>query len=97
MAIITEADALLIVSLATMKDELRIEQTETSHDSLLASQIQAAASYVKEHTGREVGDLAELRPAIVAAVRDQYDGYRELSPIAAAYAWLQPYRSYKAG
>ena len=97
MAAITPAAALLIVSLDDLKTELRIPLEIHEHDDLITAQLVSAVSYVKEHTGREITDLAELRPAIVAAVRDQYDGYRELSPIAAAYGWLQPYRSYKAG
>ena len=47
-----------------------------------------------ESTGVELADLAPLRPAIVSGARDLYDGNRELSPTAAAFAWLQPYRSY---
>ena len=39
-------DALDIVSLATMKDELRIPLAETSHDLLLSGQIAASVSFV---------------------------------------------------
>ena len=34
---VTEAEALAVVSLASMKLELRIELTETSHDALLTA------------------------------------------------------------
>ena len=53
---ITESQALAVVSLSLMKTELRIEQTETSHDPLLTAQIVAAVSYAKEATGREDGE-----------------------------------------
>ena len=38
-----------IVSLATMKDELRIPAAEVSHDGLLTGQIAAAVSFVSRH------------------------------------------------
>ena len=43
------ANALDIVSLATMKSELRIPAAEVSHDILLTSQIAAAVSFVSRH------------------------------------------------
>ena len=52
MAVITPAEALLIVPLATMKDELRIEQTETSHDALLTGQIVSGGFLRVEDNGR---------------------------------------------
>ena len=89
-------DALGIVSLATMKDELRIPAGEASHDVLLSGQIHSAANFCATATGRDLADLAVLRPAIVSLCRELYDGNRELSPRASAFAWLQPFRSYKA-
>ena len=64
---LTQAQALAVVSLATMKDELRIPATETSHDALLTSQIVSAVSFCARSTGAALADLP--RPAIVAAVR----------------------------
>ena len=58
---LTESQALAVVSLALMKTELRIEQSETSHDALLVSQIVNAVSFVKEATGRDVADFPALR------------------------------------
>ena len=69
---------------------------------------QGATRLVKKDTNNTARDdvaaalvlgaaLADLpRPAIVAAVRSQYDGNRELGPRAAVYGWLAPFRSYKS-
>ena len=91
---ITESEALSVLSVAAMKTELRIPATETSHDALLTSQIVSAVSFCARSTGAALADLP--RPAIVAAVRSQYDGNRELGPRAAVYGWLAPFRSYKS-
>ena len=90
---LTQTEALSIVSLETMKTELRIPLSETSHDALLSEQITNAANYVAASTGLELADLPPLRSAIVAATRDQYDGYREIGPRAAVHAWADPFRS----
>ena len=92
---ITTAQALTIVSLDSMKTELRIPAAETSHDALITSQLVAAANFVAKSSGLPLADLPPLRPAIVTATREMYDGHRELGPRAAAYAWMQPFRSYK--
>ena len=92
---ITQTEALAIVSLDSMKTELRIPLSEVEHDALLTDQIHAAANFVSQSTGRPLADLHLLRAAIVFTVREMYDGYRELSPTAAAYAWMAPYRAYK--
>ena len=94
MMAVSESQALAAVSLASVKVELRIPPTETSHDALLTSQIVAAAGFAAESTGRDGDDLADLRPAIVSAVRLQYDGLHEVTPNAAHNAWLEPFRSY---
>lgn len=91
--ILTETEALTIVSLETMKTELRIPLSETSHDVLLSQQIHNAANFAAQSTGRGLADLPPLRAAIIAAARDQYNGYREVSEDAAAFAWMEPYRS----
>ena len=52
------ANALDIVSLATMKRELRIELTETDHDTLLTGQIASAVSFVSRHLHIPLVDLA---------------------------------------
>ena len=100
---LTQAEALTIVSLDSMRTELRIPPVDplrptegTEHDGLITSQIHSAASFVMESTGAALADLPPLRPAIVSLCRELYDGYRELSPTATAFAWLQPYRSYAA-
>ena len=92
--IITEKEALSVVSLATMRSELRIP--DDSADALLSGQIHDAANYVSQSTGLGLDDLAPLRAAIVAAVRSQYDGAAKLGPDAAHNSWMAPYRSYVA-
>lgn len=89
---ITEAEALVVLPLATMKDELRIPSAETSHDILLTSQIVSAVSFVSQSTGAPLADLPALRAAIIASVRSQYDGGQEIRETAAAYAWMEPFR-----
>ena len=89
---ITQTEALNVVSLEMMKTELRIPLSETSHDALLSNQIHASANFVATSTGRPLSDLHLLRAAIVASARETYDGNRELSPNAAAYAWMAPFR-----
>ena len=91
MATITESQALAVVGLVHMKDELRIPPGETSHDTLLAQQIHSAVSFVMEATGRELADLP--RAAVIAAVRSQYDGAGELSPNASVFGWANPFRT----
>ena len=90
--IITEKEALSVVSLATMRNELRIP--DDSHDALLSGQIHDAANYASQSTGLGLDDLAPLRAAIVSAVRDMYNGVQQIGPNAAAYGWMTPYRSY---
>ena len=97
MAIITQAQALLIVPLATMKDELRIPPDILEHDALLAGQITDATNFIATATGVALADLPALRPAITSACRELYDGYRELKEDSAVYGWLAPFRSYKTG
>ena len=85
---ITEAQALGVVSLAMMKAELRIEQSETAHDALITSQILAAVSYLAAAAGVADAKLGGLKMATVALVLDLYDGQRELpaNPTFAAFA-----------
>lgn len=97
MANITEAQALIVLPLATMKDELRIPATEVSHDDLLTGQIVSAVSYVARSTGAEADALLPLRAAAVAIVRQLYDGLHEVTPNAAHNSWLAPFKSYEAG
>ena len=104
---VTLADALSVVSLETVKQELRIPPfavpadpaaqaaaaaTQKEHDDFLIGQITAAVSFVSRSTGLELADLP--RPAIISAVRDMYNGVQRIGPNAAAYGWLTPYRSY---
>ena len=92
---LTQAEALTIVSLDSMKTELRIPLSEVSHDALITSQLVAAVNFVARSTGLALADLPPLRPAIVFAVRSLYDGPREIGPRSATYAWMQPFRSYR--
>ena len=96
MAVITESEALVVLPLAHMKDELRIPDGEKAHDDLLTSQIVSAVSYAVMVLGAEDDDLLQLRAAAVSLVRSQYNGGLEVKETAAAYAWMQPFRSYKA-
>ena len=95
MAVITLAQALLIVPLDDMKIELRIPLDIQEHDELIQKQIQSAVSYVARTTGAEGDDLLPLRAAAIAVARDLYDGYREVTPNAASNAWMEPFQSYK--
>ena len=99
---ITEAEALAVVSLASMRTELRFPPINplkpdegTEHDVLITRQIHDAANFAARSTGVALADLHLLRPAIIAAVRQNYDGYREIRPTEAFYALLAPFRSYK--
>lgn len=96
MPTITESEALQAVSLDLMKTNLRIPLTEVDHDVLLTRIIHDSANFAARSTGVALADLHLLRPAIIAAVRSQYDGHREITPDAAHNAWLAPFRSYKA-
>ena len=97
MANITESEALAVVSLATMKEELRIPAAEVEHDDMLTRQIHDSANFAARSTAVALADLHLLRPAIVAAVRDMYNGGQQITQHAAVNAWMTPFRSYKAG
>ena len=97
MAVITQAAALIVLPLSFMKDELRIEQTETSHDDLISKQIQSAVGYIARTTGATGDDLLPLRAAAAAVVRDLYDGYREIGPRSTADWLMAPFISYEKG
>ena len=94
---ITEAEALVVLPLAHMKLELRIPDTETSHDTLLTSQIVSAVSHVSRRTGATGDALLPLRSAAVSICRNLYDGYLEVTPNAAHESWLRPFVSYERG
>ena len=99
--ILSENDALSIVSLESMKTELRIPlPTPTNradeHDELLAAQITAAANFVAQSAGVGLADLGALRPAIVSSARSMYNGAVEITPAAAANAFVAVYRDYSA-
>ena len=53
-------NALDIVSLATMKSELRIPAAESEHDTLLTGQIAGAVSFVSRHLRAPLVDRAEV-------------------------------------
>ena len=93
---ITESEALAILPVADMKEELRISTGEQEHDALLTRQIHDAANFVARSTGVALADLHLLRAAITTTVRQNYDGYREIRPTEAFYALMAPFRSYKA-
>ena len=90
---VSEADALLVLPLSHMKDELRIPAAETAHDDLLTAQIVSAVSYVARSTGATGDDLLPLRMAAIAVCRDLYNGNREVSEHSAAESWMDPFRS----
>ena len=94
---LTEAQALTIVSLDSMKTELRIPLTEVEHDLLLKSQITQAVSHVSRRTGATGDALLPLRAAAVAIVRSLYDGHRDVTAHPAHEAWLRPFESYERG
>ena len=96
MALITQAASLIIVPLDDMKAELRIPLDIHEHDTLISKQIQSAVSFVARSTGAEGDDLLPLRSAAIAVARDLYDGQHEITPNAAAYGWMEPFKSHKA-
>lgn len=88
---ITEAKALAVLPLETMKSELRVLEDEHAHDVLITSQIVSAVSYLSVATGR-VADAKYLRMAAVALVREIYDGRGSLPDNPAWAAWAEPFR-----
>ena len=90
---ITEAESLQILPLATMRAELRIP--DDSHDDLVTGQIVAAFNFISELTGRGYSDLGNpaLRSAAVLMVRTLYNGGAEIKPSAAVYALVDPFRN----
>ena len=96
---VTEADALGVLGLETMKNELRIPLDIHEHDDLITKQIASAVSHVARTTGATAQVIAEqtaLRSAAVLLARTLYDGEREIRPNAAFNLLMRPYRSYKA-
>ena len=101
---ITEAEALIVVPLSIMRTELRIppvnplRPTEgTEHDALIISQIVSAVSFVSQSTGATGDDLIPLRAAVIAIVRNLYDGGGEIGPNASFAALMRPFKSYERG
>ena len=88
---LSQTEALNLVSLESMRSELRIP--DDSHDALLRGQITSAANYVQEATGRELADLP--RAAIVSLTRELYNGRRKLADDSAVFALMDIYRSYE--
>ena len=97
MALITQAAALLILPLAFMKLELRIDSSISEHDDLISKQIQSAVNFVSRSTGAVGDDLLPLRAAAVSLCRELYDGYREIGPRSTAYGLMEPFKSWEAG
>ena len=94
---ITESAALVVLPLAHMKLELRIPDTETSHDTLLTSQITQAVSHVSRRTGATGDALLPLRSAAVSICRNLYDGHRDVTAHPAHESWMRPFESYERG
>ena len=94
---ITEAEALVVLPLSIMKLELRIQDSETSHDLLLTSQIVQAVSHVARSTSATGDDLLPLRSAAASIVRALYDGDDEITPNASFAALMRPFQSYERG
>ena len=92
MANITENEALAVLSVADMKEELRIQATESEHDEMLTRMIHDSANYAAKSTGVVLADLHLLRAAIVSSVRAKYDGLPEIGPHAAHNSWLEPFQ-----
>ena len=92
---VTESEALMFLPLAVVKVELRIEDSETSHDSLITRQIVNAVSYLQRTTSIEPADMPQaLRSSAVAMVRLAYDGEAGLPEDPTFAALLEPWRSY---
>ena len=92
MANISEAEALTILPLATMRMELRIP--DDSHDELVTGQIVAAVNFVSVATDRGAGALLNpaLRSGAILLCRQLYDGDREIRPTASFWALIDPFR-----
>ena len=92
MAIITEAQALNLLSVELLRQELRIP--DDSHDVLLTAQIVAAWNFIASATDRGAGDLTNpaLRSAAIVLCRRLYDGDWEIKPTAAFWALIDPFR-----
>ena len=97
--------AIDVVSLDTMKAELRINTGVTDHDALLIRQIgaavsfvESAVSFVESKTGAtlDAASPEALKQAVILLVRQFYDGYREIRPTEAFYALIAPYRQFVA-
>ena len=65
---ITQAEALSIVSLDSMKTELRIPLTEAEHDALITEHIHSAANYVATATAVALADLIPLRASLLRSL-----------------------------
>ena len=58
------ATALEIISLERMKEELRIDQTESSQDDMITAHIKSAVSFVSKEIGLPLVDVSEIFYAI---------------------------------
>ena len=91
---LTQSEAPAIVSLESMKLELRIPPSEASQDALLSDQIHSAANFVMKSTGLALANLMPLRAAIVSLTRELYDGRGEIGSDSTVYGLMSVYRSY---
>ena len=92
---VSESAALEVLGLDLMKTELRIPLSETSHDTLLKSQIGSAVSYLQRTTNIEPADMPPaLRSSAVALVRLAYDGVAGLPEDPTFEALMAPWQSF---
>ena len=93
---LTESEALMIVSLDHVKLSLRIPPDIMDHDDLLKSQIVSAISHLQRTTGIEPADMPPaLRAAAVDLVRLQYDGAGKVEDNPTFDALMAPWQSFK--
>ena len=92
---VSEGEALMVLGLDLMKNELRIPLTETSHDALLTNQIVSAISHLQRTTSIEPADMPPaLRSSAVALVRLAYDGLGGLPEDPTFEALMAPWQSF---
>ena len=93
---VTESQALMFLGLDLLKTELRIPLSETSHDTLLKSQIVNAISHLQRTTNIEPADMPPaLQGAAVDIVRLQEDGAGKVEDNPTFEALMAPWQSFK--
>ena len=78
------------LSLERIKQELRLEAA-ADEDSLLLTLRDEAIRYVEAEIEAPLVDQIYLRPAVIALIRDLFNGQSLVKPTAAFLAFLKPF------